>query len=172
MALGVRKEHMKHEEEKTIDISTGMQGSLAFKDPVNLNINGPFSGSLDTRGTLSIGQTAQVEANITGDNIIVAGKVTGDITAHRMLVLMPTAVVKGNISTPKLNIVEGAIFHGNCQMMEGLLNLDEVAKYLEIDMQEIEVLDNSGKIPATRNGNSWKFERMKIDTWAASGKVS
>ena len=93
---------------------------------------------------------------------------------------MPTAVLKGNISTSKLNIVEGAIFQGKCQMVEDseigtiddtLLDIDEVAKYLEIDMDEIETLANSGKIPGRKSGNNWKFERSKIDHWAASGRV-
>ena len=28
-----------------------------------------------------------------------------------------------------------------------------------------------GKIPAFKEGDVWKFERAKIDHWAASGKV-
>lgn len=148
-----------------------MHGSLTFKDAVDLKINGKFQGSLDLRGTLSIGQTAHVEANVTAENIIVAGKVYGDMTAHAMLVLLPTAVVKGNISTPKLNIVEGAIFQGSCQMREDLLNIDQVSKYLEIDMAEIERLASCGKIPGTKNGSQWRFERSQIDQWASSGKI-
>ena len=170
MALG-RKQNRDQEENKMIEINAQMQGSLIFKDPVNLNINGNFTGTLETKGTLTIGHAAHVEANINGDNIVVAGKVKGDIAAHKMLVLLPTAMLRGNISTPKLNIVEGAMFQGNCHMMEDLLNIDEVAKYLEIDMDEIERLANSGKIPGTKNGNTWKFERTQIDHWASSERV-
>ena len=159
------------EQEKVIEINAQMQGSLTFRDAVNLKINGHFHGSLETKGTLSIGTTAQVEANIMGDNILIGGKVKGDITAHKMLVLLPTAVLKGNITTPKLNIVEGAVFQGHCQMMEELLDIDEVSKYLEIDMKEIEDMANSGKIPAMKYGENWKFERNQIDTWAASGRL-
>ena len=81
--------------------------------------------------------------------------------------------IKGDIATPKLNIVEGALFQGHCQMLDsdGLLDIDQVAKYLEIDLTEIENLANSGKIPATKSGNSWKFEQAQIDSWAASGRV-
>lgn len=172
MALRGRKLIQKNEAEKSIQISAEMHGSLTFKDSVNLTINGSFSGSLETCGTLTIGNTAKVDANIVGDNIIIAGKVTGDINATKMLVLMPTAVLCGNISTPKLNIVEGAIFQGNCHMEAGLLSLTDIAKYLEINLKEIENLANSGKIPSTRNGNTWLFDRNKIDVWAASGKVS
>ena len=98
MALMSRRNPQEQQEtEKTIDINAQMQGSLTFGDPVNLKINGTFKGSLDTKGTLTIGNTAAVEANIVGDNIVVAGKIRGDVTAHKMLVLMPTAVLIGNI---------------------------------------------------------------------------
>jgi excisionase family DNA binding protein len=170
MALG-RKPMKPEEDDKTVEISAQMEGSLVFTDPVNLKINGIFKGTLETKGTLTIGGSAQVEANITGENIVIAGKVKGDIIAQRMLVLMPTAILRGNINTPKLNIVEGAIFQGSCQMSEDLLDIDDVAKYLEIDLKEIEQLANTGKIPGTRSGNRWKFERSQIDTWASSAKL-
>lgn len=178
MGLRGRKNLPDQEDEKVVEISAQMQGSLTFKDPINLKINGQFTGSLETKGTLSIGSAATIIANITGENIIVAGKIEGDVVASKMLTLMPTTVLKGNITTPKLNIVEGAIFQGKCKMLDGdekssedLLNIDEVAKYLEIDLNEIEDLAVSGKIPGTRSGDNWKFERAQIDHWAASGRV-
>jgi excisionase family DNA binding protein len=176
MALRGRNNSANQEEEnKAVEINAQMQGSLIFKDSVSLKINGVFNGSLETKGTLTIGNRAEIIATIDGENIIIAGKVNGDIRAQKMLTLMPTAVLKGNITTPKLNIVEGALFQGKCQMMSDivgdLLDIDEVAKYLEIDLTEIEELANSGKIPGTRSGDSWKFERSKIDNWAASGRI-
>ena len=170
MAFRDRKE-TREPEEKSIEISAQMQGTLSFKDPVNLRINGNFNGVLQTRGTLTIGSTAFVEADINGDNIVIAGKVRGNIVAQTMLVLMPGSVLTGDITTPKLNIVEGAVFQGRCQMMEDFLNISELSKYLEIDPPSIIELANSGKIPAVRNGEDWQFERDKIDSWAASGRV-
>jgi len=169
MALRPRKPE--EQPEKTIDISAQMQGTLSFKDPVNLKVNGNFNGTLEVRGTLTIGTEATVEAHITGDNIIIAGKVKGDIIAKKMLVLMPTASLHGNISTPKLNIVEGAVFCGQCQMVEDLLNIDEVARYLEIEVPTIMELANKGGIPAQRSGDDWFFERNKIDSWATTAKI-
>ena len=178
MALGRKNPKEQMEENKIVEISAEMQGSLYFKDTVNLKINGSFTGNLETRGVLTIGNTAKVEANIKGDNIIVAGKIKGDIAANKMLVLMPTAVLIGNISTPKLNIVEGAIFQGRCQMTseastgeQDLLDIREVSKYLEIDINEIESLANSGKIPGRKEGNTWKFERSAIDNWISSERI-
>ncbi len=171
MALRTRKTQNEEQDNKSVEINAQMQGSLTFSDPVNLKINGQFNGSLDTKGTLTIGNTAKVEADISGDNIVIAGNVKGNINANKMLVLMPTAVLKGDISTPKLNIVEGALFQGHCLMTEGFLNMGEVSKYLEIDLNEIEKLAQTGKIPATRNGSDWKFERSKIDSWASTGEM-
>ena len=169
--MGFRDRKEKEPEEKVIEINAQMQGSLTFSDSVNLKINGKFVGKLDTRGTLTVGQTADVEADIQGDNIVIAGRVKGNVIARKMLVLMPTSVLYGDISTPKLNIVEGALFHGRCQMAEEFLNLDALASYLEIDISAILELANTGKIPAIKEGSDWKFERSKIDVWATSGRL-
>ena len=166
-----RKEHKEILEEKIIEINAKMEGSLTFTDPVNLKIYGRYTGKLDTRGTLTIGSTAQVEANIVGEAVIVAGKVKGNVIAKKMLVLMPTAVLHGDISTPKLNIVEGAVFQGCCHMLEDILSIDDLAQYLEIEIPAIVELATTGKIPAVKEGDSWKFERAQIDQWAASGRV-
>jgi excisionase family DNA binding protein len=166
-----RKEHKESPEEKIVEINAQMEGSLTFTDPVNLKIHGRYTGKLDTRGTLTIGPSAQVDANIIGENVIIAGKVKGNCTAKKMLVLMPTAVLHGEISTPKLNIVEGAIFQGHCHMLEDILTIDDLAQYLEIEIPAIVELATTGKIPAIREGDHWKFERAQIELWAASGKV-
>jgi len=166
-----RREHKEVPEEKSIEINAQMEGSLTFSDPVNLKIHGRYTGKLDTRGTLTIGPTAQVEANIVGENVIVAGKVKGNLVAKKMLVLMPTAVLHGDISTPKLNIVEGALFQGHCHMLEDVLSIDDLAQYLEIEIPAILELATTGKIPAIKDGDNWKFERTQIDLWASSGRV-
>ncbi len=158
-------------EEKVIEIGAQMEGALSFNDPINLKIMGRFLGKLETKGTLTIGPDAYVEANIQGDNIIIAGKVKGNVIAKKMLVLMPTAILTGDISSRKLNIVEGAIFQGQCQMMDEFLNIEDLSQYLEIEAQAIEELATTGKIPAIKDDSGWKFERVKIDQWAASGKV-
>jgi excisionase family DNA binding protein len=166
-----RREQKEIPEEKVIEIHAEMEGILSFAEAVNLKIYGRYTGKLDCRGTLTIGQTSETEANITGDNVIIAGKVKGNVIARKMLVLMPSAVLHGDISTPKLNIVEGALFQGRCHMLEDVLTIDDLAQYLEIDVPAILELASSGKIPAIKDGEVWKFERAQIDQWASSGKV-
>ncbi len=158
-------------EEKTLDVDAAMQGSLSFRDPVNLRINGKFEGNLDTRGNLTIGSTAVINADIIGDNIIIGGKVKGKITARERLTLLPQAVVEGHIYPAKLNVAEGAILEGQCSMLHDFLNPEQLAKYLEVELSSIMEWANSGKVPANKENDDWKFERKAIDTWVASGKI-
>ncbi|MCM8801461.1 MAG: polymer-forming cytoskeletal protein [Candidatus Omnitrophica bacterium] len=162
----------KKEQEKILDVDASMQGNLTFKDPVNLRINGRFEGNLNTRGNLSIGSTATVIGDIIGDTIIIEGRVKGKITAKEKLVLLSTAVVEGDVYPTKLNIAEGAILEGRCTMLSDFMNSEELARYLEVDLNSILEWASSGKIPALKEGNNWRFERKAIDAWIASGKIS
>jgi len=158
-------------EEKVLDVDAAMQGTLSFKDPVNLRVNGKFDGNLDTRGNLTVSSTAVVTAEVIGDNIIIGGRVKGKIIAKERLTLLPSAIVEGDIYPAKLNITEGAILEGRCFMLHDFLNTDELARYLEVDLNSILDWANSGKVPGFKEGENWKFERKAIDSWVASGKV-
>ncbi len=158
-------------EEKILDVDASMQGALSFKDPVNLRINGKFEGTLDSKGVLTIGPNANVTADISGDSIIVEGKVRGKITARRSLELLAGAVIDGDIYPVRLLVSEGAILNGKCQMLGEILNPDELARYLEVEVNSVLEWTNQGKIPAVKQGNDWRFERKAIDSWVASGKI-
>ena len=158
-------------EEKLLDVDASMQGTLSFKDPVNLRINGRFEGTLDVKGSLTIGETAVVKANITSDNIIIGGRVKGKMGARETLVLLSTAILEGEIFPAKLNISEGAIFDGECSMLHDFLTAEELARYLEVDLNSITEWVNSGKLPGTKEKDNWRFERKNIDAWISSGKL-
>jgi excisionase family DNA binding protein len=168
----------KHETEKILDVDASMQGTLIFKDYVNLRINGTFEGVLNTKGSLMIGEQAVVNADITGESITIAGKVSGNITALKDLKLISPARVIGDIRSPLLSIAEGAIFDGTSRMLskadvirDGAMTPDDLAKYLEVETNLVYEWANSGRLPGTKDGNAWKFERAKIDEWVAQGKI-
>jgi excisionase family DNA binding protein len=56
-------------------------------------------------------------------------------------------------------------------MLHDFLNPEELARYLEVDLNSIMEWANSGKVPGRKEGNDWKFERKAIDSWVASGKI-
>jgi excisionase family DNA binding protein len=174
----MNRKDRKHEVEKVLDVDASMQGPLVFKDSVNLKISGTFEGVLNTKGNLMIGEEAVVNADITGESIIIAGKVNGNINALKELKLISPARVVGDIKSPLLSIAEGATFDGSCRMLAGakgteqaLMTPEELAKYLEVDMNLVHEWANSGKLPGTKEGDSWKFDRSRIEEWVASGKI-
>ena len=114
------------QEEKILDVDASMQGTLAFKDPVNLRINGNFEGKLDTKGTLTIGQNAAVRADINGEDVIISGRVTGNIIADKQLKVLSAAHIVGDITTPVLAVEPGAVIHGKCQMLSHSPRRDNV----------------------------------------------
>ena len=167
-------------EDKILDVDARMQGSIVFKDPVNLRINGSFEGKLETCGSLTIGENANVQADIQGDKMIVAGKVTGNLTALESVSLIPPAVVRGNVKTPILSIAEGAVLDGQLHMLnlkesEGTtsktLSLRDVAQYLEVEARVVEEWANKKKIPAELQNGEWKFNRTAIEKWLQDEKV-
>ena len=104
-------------EGEVINIEAGIEGNVKFSGPVNLRLNGKFEGELETKGTLIIGEKADVKVKtLKGDTITIAGRVKGDIISSKRLELAATARVIGNIETPLLLIHEGAMLKGDCQM--------------------------------------------------------
>lgn len=170
MAIGMKKSSGR--EDNIIDVDASMQGSLIFKDQVNLRIKGSFEGSLETKGKLTIGDTAVVTATIKCENIIIEGRVKGDIDATSRVELHSSAVVDGTVKTPNLMVQEGAILQGKCTMMDDVIGPEELARHLDIDKETVISWADTGKIPGFKEGEKWKFERRRIDSWVASGKIS
>ena len=169
--------------DKILDVDASMQGTIVFKDPVNLRINGSFEGKLDTKGYLTIGENAKVKANLTGDHIIIAGKVTGNVSATESLSIVAPALVKGDITAPRLSIADGAVFEGMASMISAkekqgspflaeILNLREVAQFLEVEEKVLEEWAHKKKIPAYREDNEWKFKRGEIEKWIQQERIN
>ena len=175
-----RRREEEEVKEKILDVDASMQGTLIFRDPVNLRINGKFEGKLDTKGTLTIGEHAVVKADINGEYVIIAGKVNGNVKAQKSIKLMAPACVIGDIKTPTLSIADGSVFEGYCNMLPEekitknaaeALSIEEVAKYLEVDKNMVSEWANAGKLPAKREGSNWRFDRAQIEDWISNEKI-
>ncbi len=165
----------KEAESRVLDVTASMQGSLVFQEPVSLRISGRFEGTLETKGELTIGEQAQVRAEITGESITVAGRVEGKIIAKRSLKLASPAVVRGEIWTPVLEVEPGASLDGPVHMAReqgATLSAKDLAEYLEVDLRTVEQWARDGKIPGSQEGGQWRFEKSKVDEWVATQKSS
>jgi cytoskeletal protein CcmA (bactofilin family) len=97
---------------------TYFNGVLTFKKP--LQIAGEFIGEIISDGFLYISESAVVRANIKAHTVIVGGQVTGNVIATERLEMLHTGKVNGNIKTAKLQIADGVIFDGNCEMIQAV----------------------------------------------------
>ncbi len=95
---------------------SAFDGKLTFEGAVR--IDGEFSGEIRTRGTLIIGESAEVKADINAATIVIEGMVKGELTASESIQIHKPARVHGNLTTPSLEIERGSLFEGNCQMGE------------------------------------------------------
>ena len=155
----------KREDEKILDVNAAMQGTLVFSDPVNLRINGKFEGTLNTKGSLIVGESAQVDADIIGETVIVSGKVRGKIKATKMLTFSSTAQVVADVEAPRLTVEDGAFFNGKCKMPQGKMSITELSDYLSIEEVKIKEWVDHGRIPVEKAGDNLLFDRREVEAW-------
>jgi cytoskeletal protein CcmA (bactofilin family) len=89
-------------------------GQLSFQGPAR--IDGVVDGEIQCQGVLTIGEGAEVKAKISGQVVIIRGKVEGNVTAKEKVELLAPARLIGNVSAPRLMISEGVVFDGDCSM--------------------------------------------------------
>jgi cytoskeletal protein CcmA (bactofilin family) len=79
-------------------------------------IDGKVDGKITVKGTLTLGEGAQISNEVEGDIVVVGGKVTGKIVGRQRVQLLKTAVVDASITSPSIAIEEGSQFNGSCSM--------------------------------------------------------
>jgi len=94
---------------------TEFNGKLSFDEPVE--IKGKFKGEINTKSVVIISETANVEANIKANAVIIAGTVKGNVEAAEKVDILSTGRLYGDIKTAKLKIADGVIFEGSCHMI-------------------------------------------------------
>jgi cytoskeletal protein CcmA (bactofilin family) len=88
-------------------------GEISFEG--TLRVAGHAAGFLRSlTGTLIIGESGEVEADIVVAIAIIDGLLRGNIHATERVVLGSHARVFGNIESPTLSIAPGAVFEGEC----------------------------------------------------------
>ena len=93
---------------------TRISGKISFEGTAR--IEGQVEGEIVANDTLLIGESALLNAQITGGTVVIHGKVTGDINASKKLEIRAPGRLYGNVTTPSLVIEEGVVFEGHCSM--------------------------------------------------------
>ena len=83
----------------------------------DLTIEGRVDGTVETRQhTVVIGQNATVKAQVLAKEVVVLGKVIGNITATSKVQIRENGSVEGDLTSPSVTIAEGATFRGSIDM--------------------------------------------------------
>jgi len=102
-------------------------GDISFAD--RLQVDGKSQGKITSaNGTLIVGESARIEAQIDVGVCVVHGLVQGNLIARSKLEIRKTGRVQGDVSTPVLLVEEGAVFNGAIRMTQetGSRLLEEV----------------------------------------------
>jgi len=81
-----------------------------------VRIDGEFKGEALGNGTLIIGEGACVEADIAVDSVFISGEVRGNLDIRERTEISSTGRLLGNVKTAVLEVKEGAVIDGTCQM--------------------------------------------------------
>ncbi len=117
MSKPARKESVIGEINTLLGRGSEFDGKLTFDGTVR--IDGVLRGEVFSEDVLIIGEGARVEAEIDVGEIIIQGAVIGNIRAKRGIEILAPGRVKGDLTTPSLQIDKGVIFEGR-SFMEGV----------------------------------------------------
>lgn len=84
----------------------------------DIRIDGTVNGAVLTEGKVVIGEGGILVGNLVCCNADISGTVTGNLTVGEVLTLTSTSTVKGDIRCMKLCIENGAVFEGNCRIID------------------------------------------------------
>ena len=88
-----------------------IKGTLRFSN--DLIIDGRIEGEVNSEGDLTVGENANIQADIKTRSVTVFGKVHGNITVTDRCELTQNAELHGDVTAGKLAIEEGATFMGS-----------------------------------------------------------
>lgn len=77
-----------------------------------VRIEGEYKGSVETDGNIIVGKAAVVNSDLHGHDVLISGKVRGNIFAQGQLAILASGQVIGDVEVGSILIEEGGIFSG------------------------------------------------------------
>jgi cytoskeletal protein CcmA (bactofilin family) len=102
-------------ETAVIGASIQIDGHLRGQE--DLIIEGEVNGTVNlASNTLTIGNQAKIKANVFAHTVYVDGTMDGDLYGAEQVLIRKTARMKGNITSPRVSLEDGASFKGSIEM--------------------------------------------------------
>jgi len=102
-----------------IDTDLWIEGSIHSQK--KMVVSGTVCGTVSGNQEIVVSETGHVLGKIEGNKILVAGKVEGDLFAHKRLEVISTANIQGEMRAPsgQISIQEGANLEAKCKVHLG-----------------------------------------------------
>ena len=99
----------------TIGPTVSISGELTSGE--DITVEGRVNGQLIVRDSaLTIGEQAQLHADIRGARVMVRGQLKGSIVATERIELAASAAVEGSLSANRVVLADGSRFNGGIDM--------------------------------------------------------
>jgi cytoskeletal protein CcmA (bactofilin family) len=102
-------------------LSRGVSIKGSIKLVNSLLIDGEVEGTIDSTGTLTIGEHARIRGEIRAKSVKVRGAVEGNIFVTERCELQAGCTLRGDIEAPRLMVEENATFLGSAKIGTGQL---------------------------------------------------
>jgi cytoskeletal protein CcmA (bactofilin family) len=102
-------------EQATIGRSLVIKGEVSGSE--SLYIDGRIEGSVNlTDNRITIGRNGSVAANISAREVVIMGKVQGNIQCSDRLDVRSEGALTGDVITPRISVEDGAMIKGSVQV--------------------------------------------------------
>ena len=99
-----------------IGINTSIEGDVNSLSSVK--VEGKVIGNINAEGDVYVGEKAYIKGNVYTTNAYVSCTVEGQVHAKGILHIMSTSRLTGDIEVISFVADEGAVFEGNCKMID------------------------------------------------------
>lgn len=133
-----------------------------------LRVDGHLTGRVMSEdGTLIVGSTGQIDANVMVAAAVINGTINGDVIATERVELGRLAHIMGNIYSPRLVVEDGALLEGNCSMIKAREAIEKRrneanSRAVESEHTSLETDETSGTIEYVETGVQENEEPTEI----------
>ena len=112
-------------------IGRGAVSEGNFQIAAGVRVDGILKGELESSGTLIVGKSGVIEANVKVRDALISGRIVGNLVAEEKVHLQSQATFIGKIQTGVLIVEDGAVFKADCDAGSDIQGVDRLSDETE-----------------------------------------
>ncbi len=102
--------------------SISLKGTITGSE--DLYVDGKIEGSIDLgKNSVTIGLNGQVQADVSAREVIILGKLSGNVTATDRVEIRAQGALTGDVTAARISIEDGAFFKGGIDIQKTAKNV-------------------------------------------------